>query len=62
MSLPVPSCCSPPVPLIALATVKVSERLKARVALLTTLPLPSVPAVPPLPIWRMPPLMVVVPV
>ncbi|MBI3197729.1 MAG: hypothetical protein HYZ40_09520 [Rhodospirillales bacterium] len=37
-----------------MATVIASDRLKARVALLVTAPLPRVPAVPPLPICRVP--------
>ena len=49
-----------PVPLMSLATVSALLRLKFSVALLMTAPLPSVP-VAPLPIWRMPALMVVVP-
>ena len=46
-----------------LAMVMVSERLKARVALSVTLPVPRLPVAPPLPTCRVPPaLMAVVPV
>ena len=52
-----------PAPLMALATVMLSERLKAKPALLdkATDPEPRVPVVPPLPICKVPPLMLVVP-
>jgi len=45
-----------------LANVRVSLRLNASVALSMTSPVPIVPAVPPMPIWRVPASMVVVPV
>ena len=50
-----------PLPPIALATVVSSERLKLSVPLLVTAPLPKLPLVPPLPICRVPALMVVPP-
>jgi hypothetical protein len=52
---------TPPVPLMGLVTAMLSERLNASVASLTTPALPSVPVVPPLPICRVPALMVVRP-
>ena len=50
-----------PVPLMALATVTASLRLKLSAALLVTDPPPKVPDVAPLPICSVPALMVVVP-
>jgi hypothetical protein len=44
------------------ATEIVSVRLNTSAALSVTAPVPSVPDVPPLPIWSVPPLIVVVPV
>jgi hypothetical protein len=50
------------VPEIALLTVIASLRLNARAALSVTLPEPKEPLVPPLPIWRVPAVIVVAPV
>jgi len=50
-----------PVPLITLAMVSASLRLKASVPLLVTLPEPSEPLVEPLPTWRVPAPIVVPP-
>jgi hypothetical protein len=50
------------VPLMALAIVTVSDRLKTSVSLLVTGPVPSVPLVPPLPTCSVPLVIVVVPV
>ena len=44
-----PSVLTPPLPLIVVATVRLSERLKASVPLSVTAPPPSVPVVEPLP-------------
>ena len=60
--VPEPTCVTEPVPEIALATDRALVRLKSKAALLTTLPEPSDPVVPVLPICKAPPLMVVVPV
>ena len=49
--LPDPFWTILPVPEMALAGVMASLRLKASVALLTTLPVPRVPEAPPLPTW-----------
>jgi len=62
MSVPPPIWLTIPVPEMLFATVIVSLRLKASVALSTTLAVPSVPEVPPLPICSVPDEMVVVPV
>jgi hypothetical protein len=64
VSVPVPSFSMPPVPEITFANKIESERLKASVPLFTiaAVLVPNVPAVPPLPICRVPPLIVVVPV
>ena len=59
--VPAPILVTLPVPEMLLAIVFVLERLKTRLALLMTAPLPSVPAVPPLPTCRTPALIVVVP-
>ena len=60
--VPVPIWFSAPVPEMALATVMASERLNASVPpLVTTAPVPRVPMVPPLPTWRVPSVIVVVP-
>ena len=50
---PEPDFCSEPDPEITFDTVKSSERLKVKLALLVTLPEPKTPAVDPLPtcIW-----------
>src|SRR4029079_4272951 len=61
VSVPAPSFVNAPVPLIALATANESLRLNVRAALFTTAPVPSVPIVPPLPIWSVPAEIVVVP-
>ncbi len=53
---------SAPAPLMVLATVVESVRLKMSVPLLLTDPLPSAPDVPPSPICSVPALMVVAPV
>src|SRR5436305_1913825 len=50
-----------PVPLIELVTVVASVRLNDSVALSVTVPVPSVPVVPALPIWRAPAEIVVAP-
>jgi len=50
----VPSLLSAPVPEMSLATVKALVRLNCRVALFTTLPVPSAPVVPAAPTLRMP--------
>ena len=50
-----------PVPPMSLATVTASLRLNTSEALSVTAPVPSVPAVPPLPICRVPEEIVVVP-
>ena len=55
------SCCKAPVPLMSLATVTLSERLKASVALSITAPVPRVPTVALLPTCRTPAVTVVVP-
>ena len=60
--MPDPAWVSVPEPEITFATVIEFDRLKMRAPLLSTLPVPSAPAVPPLPIWSVPVLMVVVPV
>jgi hypothetical protein len=57
---PVPFCWNPPVPDITPPKVNRSERLTAKVALLTTLPRID-PLVPPLPSCKVPALMVVGP-
>ena len=56
-----PSLVKAPVPEMLLATVTSSERLKLRVLLLTTAPVPRLPLSPPSPICNVPALMVVVP-
>ena len=56
-----PTCVSVPVPLMAALIATASDRSKTRMALFTTAPVPSVPLVPPLPICRVPPLIVVPP-
>ena len=58
--LPVPACCTAPVPEIAPEKVTASDLLKARPELSITLPAID-PVVPPLPSCRMPLLMVVPP-
>lgn len=58
---PEPLMLTAPAPAIALAMVTLSERLKARVPLLVTAPAPREPDVPPLPICKVPALMVVAP-
>ena len=59
--VPAPIWFTAPVPEITPETVTASDRLKAKVALLTMLPVPSVPAVPPSPTCRVPAEIVVVP-
>ena len=59
--VPAPSLVKVPVPLKALAAVKLSDRLKLKAALLTTAAEPSVPVVLPEPIRKVPAVMVVVP-
>ena len=59
--MPVPAWVTVPVPLMALATVIESLRLKTSAALLVTELLPRLPDVPPLPICRVPVLIVVTP-
>ena len=58
--VPTPCCRSVPVPLIRFGTVIVSLRLKMSAPLSVTLPLPSVPLTPPLPICSVPPAAIVV--
>ncbi len=59
--VPVPVCWTAPLPEIVPAKVVASERLKTSVPALATSPTRE-PVVPPLPSWRVPPLMVVPPV
>ena len=59
--MPAPAWVTAPVPEISLETVKASDRLNCSVALLTTAPVPSVPAVPPAPTLSVPAEIVVVP-
>ena len=62
VTLPVPACVKPPVPVIFCPTEILSLRLKARVPLLVTVAeVPNVPVVPPLPICNVPALIVVAP-
>ena len=61
VSVPVPDWVSDPVPETMPAKVTLSERLKTNVPLFVTLPMIE-PDVPPLPICRVPALMVVPPV
>ena len=55
-----PLCCKPPVPVMAWAMLTSSERLKAKVPLTDTAPVPNEPVVPALPTCKVPALMVVV--
>ena len=50
VSVLLPSCTNAPVPEMALDTLKSSDRLKLKVALLVTAPVPNEPLVPPAPI------------
>ena len=59
--VPAPMCVNPPVPLMSFATVTSPLRLKISVPSLITAPVPSVPAVLPLPTCNVPALIVVVP-
>ena len=59
--VPVPCCLTVPPPLITFATVIRLLRLKMSAPLSVTLPLPSVPIVPPLPTWIVPAAMFVIP-
>ena len=61
VSVLLPLLTSAPVPLIALASVRLSDRLICSVPLLLTAPVPRRPAVPPLPTSKVPAEMVVVP-
>ena len=61
MVVPVPIWFTVPVPEMAPATVSASDRLKVRMLLSTTAPVPRVPVVPPAPTWSVPAEMVVVP-
>ena len=61
MVVPGPACTKPPVPEMALPNVNVSERLMAKVPLVTTSPAID-PLAPPLPSCSVPALMVVPPV
>ena len=61
MSVFVPNFDSAPVPDMAFEIVTPSERLTAKVALLTTAADPKLPVVLPAPIWRVPALIVVAP-
>ena len=61
VTVPLPCWVKLPVPEITLAIEMSSDRLKINEALLTTLPAPNVPLVPPLPICSAPAEMVVVP-
>ena len=58
----VPAWVSDPLPLMLLATVWLSLRLNTKAALSVMTPVPNAPEVPPLPICRVPPWMLVVPV
>ena len=61
--VPVPACVTVPAPeILAPTTRAVSVRLNTKAELLVMTPVPNAPEVPPLPICRVPPLMVVVPV
>jgi len=62
MVVPLPLLASEPAPLMALATVTVSLRLKTRAPSFRTRPPPRLPVVPPLPIWSVlpPPMKVAV--
>ena len=62
MVVPAPAWTSAPLPLIALASVTVSLRLKLSVPSLTIAPAPMLPVVPPLPICNVPAPIVVAPV
>ena len=61
-TVPVPFITMPIPPSIVFAKVKVSERLKAKLAPAepVTVPLPTVPAAPPLPTCNVPPEIIVV--
>ena len=59
--VPDPAWMRLPDPLMGLERVSVSLFHTIRFALLITLPLPRVPFVPPMPIWRAPPEIVVGP-
>jgi hypothetical protein len=61
MVVPVPAWVSVPVPLITPATTLLDVILKVKAALTMTLPVPSEPVVPALPIWSVPALIVVMP-
>ena len=63
VTVPVPFCCTAPVPLMLLVTFKAASlRLNARATpLWATGPLPRLPALPPLPTCTVPPEMVVPP-
>ena len=61
VSVPAPSLMSVPEPLIAPSNVRLPARLITSTPLFTTLPLPSVPVVPPLPTCKVPALIVVPP-
>ena len=61
MVVPAPTCSNEPAPSRAAEIVNVSERLIVRIELLVSLPVPSVPAVPPTPTFSRPDRMSVVP-
>ena len=56
-----PNTFTVPLPEMLLSSVTLSERLNVRLELLTTKPVPNVPAVAPLPTCKVPEVMVVVP-
>ena len=60
VTLPEPTCCSPPEPLMTALTVTASLRLKIRFPLSVIAPPPRLPAVPPVPTRSVPPLAIVV--
>ena len=60
ITVPEPACVKDPVPLSTFDTVKVPVSLNDSALLLTTVPEPSDPVAPALPICKVPPAMVVV--
>ena len=62
MVVPAPVWFTEPIPEMAPSTVNALERLKVKMLLFSTAPVPSEPVVLPLPICKVPVLMVVVPV
>ena len=61
VTVPAPFCVSVPFPEMVFDTVRLSERLNTKAALLVTFPVPRFPDVPPMPSCSVPPLRLTLP-